>query len=65
MFFRKQKAVGHGNHDKAFAAYTNQEKVNLIDAYFLAVVNDLAREFEADKAAKAARAASIAAAVQL
>ena len=56
---------GLGNHDKAFAAYTNQEKANLIDAYILVIVNDLAREFEANKAAAAARAASIAAAVQL
>ena len=56
---------GLGNHDKAFSAYTNQEKANLIDAYILVIVNDLAREFEANKAAAAARAASIAAAVQL
>lgn len=52
-------------YDKPFAEYTNQEKVNIIDAYFKMVINDLRREFEANKAANEARAAIIQTLVQL
>jgi hypothetical protein len=51
---------GLGDHNKPFSAYTNQEKVNLLDGYFLQIVNNLARDFKANQAAEAARAASLA-----
>ena len=51
---------GLGDHSKAFAAYSNQEKVNLLDVYILTIVNNLARDFAANKAAETARAVSVA-----
>jgi hypothetical protein len=55
---------GLGNHGtelvpKLFSSYTSQEKVNLIDSYFLKVVNDLAKSFASNKAAEAARQTSL------
>lgn len=51
----------HGTADapRLFASYTNQERINLLDAYFLQTVNNLARDHNANKAAAAAAAQSV------
>ncbi len=61
---------GLGNHGTETAPrneadLSNQEMVNLIDAYILRLVNALAQEYEGDKAANKARADTIAATAKL